>query len=290
MEASYPAPAWLVARSREFTASGATAATPRRAATVVLLRPASGSFEVYALRRAATMAFAPSMYAFPGGSVDARDAIAEAAGEVAWRGPAPSWWAARLNLPEAEAAAVVCAAVREVFEECGVLLASPRILEGSRAGSASLYESPDRLVGDVSGPEWQAARQALVRRELGLAEFLAANGLAVRSDLLVPWDRWLTPEFEAYRFDAFFFVARMPEGQEARHDTEADDAQWLRPADALGLPMLPPTRHTFTLLAQLPDIDAVLALGADRAVTAPVLPRLHTAADGTHLVTLTTEP
>ncbi|GAA1764161.1 NUDIX hydrolase [Luedemannella helvata] len=281
MEASYPAPAWLVDRAREFAASGATPTTPRRAATVVLLRPAPGSFEVYALRRAATMAFAPSMYAFPGGSVDTRDASAEAAGAVAWHGPPPAWWAERLNLPEAEAAAVVCAAVRELFEECGVLLAGP-------VAGSDPADHGEALVDDVSGPAWQRAREALVRRDLGLAEFLASAGLAVRSDLLVPWDRWLTPEFEPYRFDAFFFVARMPQGQVARHDAEADEAQWLRPADALGLPMLPPTRHTFSLLARHSDIDEVLAEGAARSVRAPILTRLRTTPDGAHLVTVST--
>ena len=275
MEASYPAPTWLVARAREFAAAGATPATPRRAATVVLLRPAVEQFDVYALRRVATMAFAPSMYAFPGGSVDARDVAAESTGDVAWHGPPPEWWAERLNLPGAQAVAVVCAAVRELFEECGVLL----------AGSGS------SLVSDVSGDEWQAARRALIRHELSLAEFLGASGLAVRSDLLVPWDRWLTPEFEAYRFDAYFFLARMPVGQVARHDVgEADDAVWLRPADALGLPMLPPTRHTFTVLAAHPDVDSALAAAAGRSVATPVMPRLQVAADGSHRVTVSTVP
>ena len=74
MEISVPAPAWLAEHARRFAESGATPATPRQAATVILLRsPAVGHIEVYAVRRAATMAFAPGMYAFPGGSVDQRD-------------------------------------------------------------------------------------------------------------------------------------------------------------------------------------------------------------------------
>ncbi len=286
MEASYPAPAWIVDRAREFAASGGTPAAPRRAATVVLLRSAPESFEVYALRRASTMAFAPSMYAFPGGSVDERDARAEAAGALAWYGPAPHWWAERLNLPEPDAVAVVCAAVREVFEECGVLLAGSASALSSEPAAAAVGET---LVRDVSGPRWQRAREALVRRELGLAEFLADAGLAVRSDLLVPWDRWLTPEYEPYRFDTYFFVARMPHGQVAQHDAEADEAQWLSPADALALPMLPPTRHTFTLLAQHPDVESVLAEGATRSVRKPIVLSLRTTPDGAHIVTMSTD-
>lgn len=274
MEVSYPAPAWLVARSREFAASGATAATPRRAATVVLLRSASPTFEVYALRRAATMAFAPNMYAFPGGSVDARDVSVAGSVGLAWHGPAPSWWAARLNLPVPEAEAVVCAAVRELFEECGVLLASPA---GDPGGS----------VVDVSGPQWLAARRALVGHEVSFAEFLHAAGLALRADLLVPWDRWLTPEFEAYRFDTYFFLARMPDGQQARHDLgEADDALWVTAGDALALPMLPPTRHTFTQLGSFSDIADAFAAADGCDVTEPVMPRLVTGADGSHVVTV----
>src|SRR4029450_12584577 len=109
---------------------------------------APDGFEVYAIRRAATMAFAADMYAFPGGAVDPRDFPVE----LQWAAPPPGEWAARLGLSEATARAVLCAAVREVFEESGVLLAGP----------------DDRtVVGDVSGPEWEAARVALLGREIG---------------------------------------------------------------------------------------------------------------------------
>jgi 8-oxo-dGTP pyrophosphatase MutT (NUDIX family) len=96
---------------------------------------------------------------------------------------------------------VVCAAVREVFEECGVLLAGA---DGST------------VVGDVTGQSWERARQALLAREVALVELLTSLGLVVRSDLLVPWARWLTPEFEPRRFDTYFFLARLPVDQATR--------------------------------------------------------------------------
>jgi 8-oxo-dGTP pyrophosphatase MutT (NUDIX family) len=266
-----PAPAWLAEHARRFTSSGATAATPRLAATVILARDAADGFEVYAQRRAATMAFAPNMYAFPGGVVDPRDADVD----LAWVGPDPTEWAAVLGLTEADARAVVCAAVREVFEECGVLLAGPVEASADSAG----------VVGDVSSADWEAARVALVDRTLPLAVLLATHGLAVRSDLLVPWTRWLTPDFEPRRYDTYFFVARLPGDQRTRDvGGEADHSLWLRPADAARLPMLPPTAHTLLQLAGYEGIEAVLAAGAGRDLSAPVTPRIHEDGEGAWLL------
>lgn len=96
-----------------------TPAEPRRAATVLLLRdPASGGGPaVHMLRRRASMAFAGGAYAYPGGSVDPRDER-----PVAWAGPSRAQWAVRMGVDPATAQAIVCAAVRETFEEAGVLL------------------------------------------------------------------------------------------------------------------------------------------------------------------------
>jgi 8-oxo-dGTP pyrophosphatase MutT (NUDIX family) len=259
-----------VEQARAFVAAGDSPATPKIAATVLLLRPAveqGGGFEVYALRRASTMAFASGMYAFPGGSVDPRDA----AREVGWAGPAPGWWAGVLGRDEAGARAVVCAAVREVFEESGVLLAGP---------------NENTVVGDVSGDDWEADRRALVARELGFAELLAARGLVLRADLVAPWSRWLTPEFEPRRFDTYFFAARLPVGQVTRDVSgEADLVRWVTPAQALAerLPMLPPTVITLMQLRGYPTIDAAMT-PADRDLTVAVMPTLSFGDDGARLV------
>ena len=101
---------------------------------------------------------------------------------------------------------------------------------------------------DVSGDDWEEQRQALLTRELSLAELLAGRGLALRSDLLRPFAHWITPPVEPRRYDTKFFAAALPVGQEARHVSgEADEADWLTPTAALAelsagaRPMLPPT-------------------------------------------------
>jgi 8-oxo-dGTP pyrophosphatase MutT (NUDIX family) len=257
----------MAERARRFIDSEQPPAVARVAATVVLVRPApDGGFDVYAQRRAATMAFAPGMYVFPGGSVDVRDADADADAEVGWAGPDPSWWARRLGLDAAGARATVCAAVREVFEECGVLLAGP---------------DASTVVADTSGDEWEDARLGLLAHTVGLAELLAERGLVVRSDLLTPWTRWLTPEFEPRRYDTYFFLARLPHNQRTRDvGGEADHTVWLRAADAAGLPMLPPTAYTLRELGTFTDIDSALASGDTRDLTTAVLPRLEFDDDG----------
>ena len=189
---------------------------PRQAATVLLLRDGAPGLEVYLLRRTKGMPFAGGMTAYPGGGVDPRDGDTE----IAWAGPAPEQWAAAFGCDERTARELVCAAVREAFEEAGVLLAGP-------AGA-------DGVVPDVSGDDWEEQRVALMRRELSLAQLLAARGLAVRSDLLRPFAHWITPPVEPRRYDTKFFAAALPAGQEARHVSgEADDVCWLTPSAAL---------------------------------------------------------
>ena len=196
----------LAEAARAVIVGGAAPVAPRDAATVMLLRPARAAadrpghgraFEVYMLRRKPSMAFAPGAYVFPGGSVDPRDAEEE----VAWAGPSPAEWGQVFNASPDLARALVCAAVRETFEESGVLLA------GEPAGG---------VVADTTGPDWEADRKALLDRSLSLGEMLARRGLIVRSDLLRPWARWITPAAEPRRFDARFIAAALPEGQRTR--------------------------------------------------------------------------
>jgi 8-oxo-dGTP pyrophosphatase MutT (NUDIX family) len=252
----FPVPDWLAGHARSFYAAGGQPSTPRLASTVVLLRAAPNGFEVYSIRRVPTMAFAANMYAFPGGTVDPRDTVVQ----PGWAGPAPAQWAGRLGLDEAHARAVVCAAVREVIEETGVLLAGP---------------NASTVVGDVSGPDWEAARVALVAREIGFAELLEWNSLVLRSDLLAPWSRWLTPEFESRRYDTYFFLARLPERQVTRDvGGEAADVQWGAP-DELADPrhaMLPPTRLTLRQLAAYHDADSAMGAAGGRDATKVIMP------------------
>ncbi len=248
-------PPELFARARAMKRGEISAPPTRDAATVALLRDAPSGPEVYLLRRVRAMAFAGGMHVFPGGSVDPADAHAA----TAWAGPPPSEFGSALSCDEPLARALVCAAVRETFEESGVLLAGP---------------SPTEVLADVSTDEWEAERTALEAREQSLSELLDRRGLVLRADLLRPFAHWITPEVEAKRFDTRFFVARVPAGQVCRDaGTEADRRLWLRPQEALDqrLGMLPPTAVALTDLASHADVQA--ALDAPRTIS-PVLPRL----------------
>ncbi|WP_245833966.1 NUDIX hydrolase [Streptomyces aidingensis] len=262
--------------------------TPRRAATVLLLRDAparpggeDGGLEVHLIRRRTSMAFAGGAYAYPGGGVDPRD---EAVPPRLWAGPGPAEWARRLGTDPASARAILCAVVRETFEEAGVLLAGPAGPAGTAAGVAP------GIVPDTSGAEWEADRLALVSRELSFGEFLLRRRLAMRTDLLGGWARWITPEFEERRYDTWFFVAALPAGQRTRQaSTESDRSVWLSPAAALrgyragGMLMMPPTVATLRRLARHREVAGALADAAARPAAAaePVLARVRPAGGGT---------
>jgi 8-oxo-dGTP pyrophosphatase MutT (NUDIX family) len=251
----------LTERVRALAAGELQPSVPRPASTVVLLRDSARGPEVYLLRRVKAMAFAAGMHVFPGGSVDPADAEAE----TAWTGPPAEQWGAWFGCPPPLARALVCAAVRETFEESGVLLAGP---------------SPDAVLADVSTDEWEAERAALEAREQSLSQLLSRRGLVLRADLLRPFAHWITPEAEPKRFDTRFFLAALPQGQVCRDvGGEADARVWVRPADALaqGLVMMPPTARS---LADLTDAaDVASALAAPRKI-APVQPAFVLGEDG----------
>ncbi|NUS24754.1 MAG: NUDIX hydrolase [Streptomyces sp.] len=256
-------------RIRALAEGTLTPVVPKRAATVMLLKDTDSGPAVHMLRRRASMAFAGGAYAYPGGGVDPRD---DDHG-IRWSGPTRAWWARRLAVTETEAQAIVCAAVRETYEEAGVLLAGP---------------TPDSVVGDTTGADWESDRAALVARDLSFAEFLERRGLVLRSDLLGAWTRWITPEFESRRFDTWFFVAALPAGQRTRNaSTEADRTVWIRPADAAAsydkgeLLMMPPTIATLRQLIAYPGAADALAAAPDRDLT-PVLARARL--DGEEIV------
>ncbi|MFI6857161.1 NUDIX hydrolase [Streptomyces sp. NPDC050416] len=245
-------------RIRALAAGSLAPVPPKRAATVMLLKDTGAGPAVHMLRRRASMAFAGGAYAYPGGGVDPRDDDHQ----VRWAGPTRAWWADRLGVDETTAQAIVCAAVRETYEEAGVLLAG---------------ETPDSVVGDTTGAGWEADRAALGARDLSFAEFLDRRGLVLRSDLLGAWTRWITPEFEARRYDTWFFVAALPEGQRTRNaSTEADRTVWIAPGEAAAgydrgeLLMMPPTIATLRQLTAYGSAAEALAAAPARDLT-PVL-------------------
>lgn len=210
--------------------------------------------QVFLQRRVAGMAFAGGMTVFPGGGVDPSDLPDEAR----WSGPDPDWWAGRFGCDPELAGALVCAAVRETFEECGVLLAGP-----GRADAALL------------GP----GRADLVAHRRTLGQLLAEAGLVLRSELLRPWARWITPPVSPRRYDTAFMVALVPDGQHAdAHTTEAVEAAWWHPDQALeewgrgGMALMAPTYRTLQQIAEHPTSAALFA-AADRRVISPITPR-----------------
>lgn len=263
-------PAFLE-RARQFARGVQEPVGTRPAATVVLLRDTPVGLQAYLLRRAASMAFAAGMYVFPGGRVDQRDAEQV----TRWAGPPPEQWARSFGDSAPEARALVCAAVRETFEESGVLL----------AGS-----SERDVVADTTGKDWEDDRRRLVERSLSFAAMLDDRGLVLRSDLLRPWAHWITPEFESRRYDTHFFVAALPDGQRTRDvSSEADHVGWTSVHHALeqhrggDMAMLPPTVETLIELADFPSVGDVLRDAWSREITSRT-PKAVVSGDVVHLV------
>jgi 8-oxo-dGTP pyrophosphatase MutT (NUDIX family) len=266
-------PDHLVEHARAFTDGGTEPVEPRHASTVVLLRDGDrqpGGLEVYLLRRHVDMAFAAGMCVFPGGGVDKRDFDAD----LGWVGPSPATWAELLGTDEAFARALVCAAVRETFEESGVLLAGP---------------TRDSVVEDTTGDDWEEDRRALEGREISFTSFLERRGLRLRTDLLRLWGSWVTPVFEPRRFNARFFLAELPAGQVTRDvSTESDEVVWLPVRDAIRavddrqMMMLPPTYCTCLELYDFATASDALAAAGSRDLTS-VEPEAVVGEDGAYL-------
>lgn len=215
--------------------------TPRPSSTVVLVRDADDGPEVLLVLRHADTAFGAS-YVFPGGTLDPADY--EAAALCAGLEPAA---ANALLGCHSDALAYYSAAVRELFEETGVLLA--------KNGDGML---------PADSAAFAAARAAVHAGRRDWCEFLRDARLQVACEQLCYFAFWVTPRVFSRRFSTRFFIARLPAGQSAEHDgSELTDSCWLRPAAALAaasageLSLPPPTRMTLAALAPLTTLDAI---------------------------------
>jgi 8-oxo-dGTP pyrophosphatase MutT (NUDIX family) len=216
----------------------------RPAATVLLVRDGAAGLEVFMVVRHHEIDFASGALVFPGGSVDAGDRLIAA-------DPGPC--GAATGLDELDRASRV-AAVRETFEECGVLLARPR-------GSDALVEG---------------ARAAAIRAKSEgkpFGETIAAEGLELALDPLIPFARWITPPILPKRFDARFYIVAAPSDQLAIHDgSESVDSVWTSPARALAeaetgkYTLVFATRLNLQLLARSPDVASALSAARARRV------------------------
>lgn len=279
-------PPQVSARARALLSGEWQAPPLRDASTVVLLREGDGpELETYLMRRAPTMAFAAGMHVFPGGRVD----DADVAMDLPWV-DAPID-AGRMTASDDLARGLLACAVRELFEETGILLAVDA--DG---------RTPDE------DDEWETDRAAVHVSSEALGRVLRRRGLRLDPQLLPLWTHWVTPEVESRRYDVRFFVAALPSRQRARDVSgEADEVLWITPSAALAsygrgeLPMLPPTVATLADLAGATEIATVLQAAPSREVR-PLMPRprldehgevawdVVDARDGSVIVRLPAEP
>jgi len=252
-------------------------AVPRDSATVIVVRDGAEGIEVFMLERHLNSDFAGGAYVFPGGTIDERDLDPAAATYL--DGPAAGDAATLIDAPHERALAFHLCAIRETFEEAGILLA--------RKDGA-----PIKLTGDERYAE---RRRVLCDRSGSLAAFATEFGVRFAGDLLHYFSRWVTPAFSPKRYDARFFVAEMPEGQEPLHDdVETTASTWIRPADAIAqareglFSIIFPTRKTLEQLAVFDDSNELIASTFGKKIEA-ILPTV-VIADGQAKVVLPGDP
>jgi 8-oxo-dGTP pyrophosphatase MutT (NUDIX family) len=231
---------------------------PVPAATILLVRDAAAGLEVFLVERHHEIDFATGALVFPGGKLDPGDRDPRVLARCA-RGPDP---------PDEGALALRVTAIRETFEEAGVLLARPR-------GSGELVDpARAREIGIRH-------RAPLLADALAVADIAEVEDLELATDLLVPFAHWITPEFMPKRFDTHFFLVPAPAGQAARHDgSEAVDSAWITPSLALAEAEAGRRTLIFPTLLNLRKLgcSASVAAALERARRDPivtVLPRVE---------------
>ena len=238
------------------------AKTPRPASTILLLRDsAAHEIEVFMMVRHYEIDFNSGALVFPGGSVDKgdQDIIAD-----------PQLYSGGEGLDAADLSFRI-AAIRETFEESGILLARPK---GSTA-----------LVDAKRASEIEAAHRAeLCESKISFLKVLTDKGMMLALDLLVPYAHWITPEGMPKRFDTWFFLAAAPPDQAGAHDgKESTDSIWVSPREALeggdsGRFKLPfPTTRNLIKLGKQPNVQAALenSKGKSIVMVMPVMTKLN---------------
>lgn len=240
---------------------------PLDAASIIVLRPATTGFEVLLMRRHGNSKVLGGAYVFPGGKVDADDSQVAPA---RLQQPLPDLVQAlgEADADESTALRMFSAAIRETLEECGILF-----VQG--ADQAAAQAAREQLLAGTTWSAWVAAH----------AQPLLTSGL-------VPWSRWITPKASlmmSKRFDTRFFIAVLPEGQEAVHDGhEATDLEWLTPLAALTryeqgeIDMAPPQIMTLLDLSRFADVEAAVAHARSRP--SPLIQPHHFEQDGVRVL------
>lgn len=234
-----------------------TPPVPVASATVLLLRDDRGPLEVFMVQRHHQIDFATGALVFPGGKADASDRDPGLRGHCV----------GAESLSDVQLALHVCA-VRETFEECGVLLAR------ERGGSALLPETRVR-------PLEERYRDDLVAGRTGMLDLVREHGLELATDAMVPFAHWVTPVYMPKRFDTWFYMAAAPADQVAAHDGhESVDSVWIRPEDAVAEARAGKRTIIFPTMANLVKLARAksVAEALERARTEPLVtiePEVH---------------
>lgn len=244
----------------------------RDAATVLVVRDAPYGLEVLMLQRARAAVFAAGAYVFPGGAVDPLDGAPELAGRC--RGITDELASARLGLTSGGLSFYV-AAVRECFEESGILLAERS--DGSPAAA-----------DDAACRRLAAGRRSVNAGVAAFDQLCRGESLVLATDRMEYFSHWITPVGAPRRFDTRFFVAQAPAGQAAVHDEgETIASRWIRPADALAFhaegtfDLLLPTLENLTALGRFGSVAEVLEASRAAGPQPAMLPRVRV--DGGHV-------
>lgn len=242
---------------------------PKEAATVILVRQAKpNSWEIFLARRHRQQSFMAGAFVFPGGQLEDNDYDPEFS-RVIW---APHEFNPQAALQDAglapeKAQAFFIAAIRETFEEAGILMA------GNRSGEFISLRQEEVI------DRFSRYRRDLNNHQISFLEILRREKIFLSPAALIPYSHWITPESVAKRFDTRFFLALLPQGQEAVADcTELTELLWVTPQTALQLHcsqkiiLMPPTLKTITELAEFTSVDELFTAVKSRLIY-PILPQ-----------------
>lgn len=252
--------------------SNSEIAAPKDAATVILVREKNKKpFELYLMRRHRKQSFMGGAYVFPGGALDAADCDADLTQHM--KGISLEDAVNQLNesdTPQEKVLGLYFTAVRETFEEAGVLLA----------------DIEDDAINGNFTDHFNGYREQIHDGKLSLKEFAARENILYAMDLLIPYSRWITPEVESKRFDTRFFLAKKPKNQNPEHDRiELVDSLWITPEEALEknarkeIMLMPPTLKTIEELSSYSSIDELFDFVSASKVE-PILPQAFQAETG----------
>lgn len=236
--------------------------TPVAAATILMLRNTPSGLQVFMVVRHHQIDFVGGALVFPGGKINAGD------GKVRAR-------CTGVDQIDDSQLAIQVGAIREAFEECGILLARPAgsdaLIDGKRLKSLDHYRVP------------------LAKDEVELAEFLDKEDLILACELLQPFSHWVTPEMMPKRFDTYFYLAAAPEDHLAIHDGhESVDSVWMSPVEALDgsqsgkYTIIFPTRLNIDMLSSSKTVEAAIKDAMGRKIVT-VTPWTEKRDDATYL-------